>query len=105
MTLILCTSSLTTLSGSASDKDFVAKSANVTFQPGETGPKYVDIDLVDDLLVEQTESFGVSLSFTSDKSIQLGDPATINILDNDGKYVISFSTTTTCYGNLLLQSF
>lgn len=82
---IVCTFSLTTNSGSATDDDFVAKSVDVTFQPKETGPKYIDIDLIDDLLVEQTESFNVSLSLSSDKPIQLGDPATVNILDNDGK--------------------
>ena len=59
----------------------------MTFQPGETGPKEVEIDLFDDSLVEATESFNVRLVSTTNPAIQLGDPSSVNILDNDGKAI------------------
>ena len=55
---------------------------NVTFQPGESGPKFVDIDLVDDRNVEPTETFTVSLS--SKSRAVLGKPSDVNIQDDDG---------------------
>ena len=39
---------------------FAGKSQNITFQPGETGPKLVEIDLVD--VPEPKKVFTVSLS-------------------------------------------
>ena len=64
----------------------------MTFQPGETGPKEVEIDLFDDSLVEATESFNVRLVSTTNPAIQLGDPSSVNILDNDGKAIILLKT-------------
>ena len=85
---LICTLSLATAPATASADDFVAKEVEVTFQPGETGPKDVEIDLFDDALVESTESFNVRLVSTTNPDIQLGDPTSVNILDNDGKAIV-----------------
>jgi hypothetical protein len=55
----------------------------VTFQPGETR-KQIEIEVVDDLKVEPTESFVLSLASSSPAI--LGEPSSVNIIDNDGKY-------------------
>jgi hypothetical protein len=55
----------------------------VTFQPGETR-KQIEIEVVDDLNVEPTESFVLSLASSS--FAILGEPSSVNIIDNDGKY-------------------
>ena len=54
----------------------------MTFQPGESGPKVVEFELIDDDDVEPTESFTVSLSSSSRAT--LGGPSTVNIQDDDG---------------------
>ena len=67
---------------SAGEDDYNNAVKVVTFQPGETGPKFVDIDLVDDSVDEPTEKFTVILS--SDSRVILGRPSTVNIEDDDG---------------------
>ena len=62
------------------------KTGEVVFSPGETGPKLIPIDIIDDKVVEPTEQFQVSLSSTS-PAVTVGDPASVNITDNDGKYI------------------
>ena len=74
---------------SAGNDDFVPKTRNITFQPGETGPKLIEIDIVDDSIVEPPETFKISLS-TSAPSVTVGKPAIVNISDNDGKYIYIF---------------
>ena len=81
--IIIFCFSLATSPGSAEDEDFVGKKVDVKFEPGETGPKQVEIDIVDDDKVEKTESFEVSMT-SSVPAVKLGDPAIVNILDNDG---------------------
>ncbi|CAB4044736.1 aggregation factor core MAFp3, isoform C, partial, partial [Paramuricea clavata] len=81
---------LSTSPTTASEEDFKSREVDVTFQAGETGPKVVEIDLVDDLLVEAMESFNVSLVSTSNPAVSLENPATVNILDND-EAVIGFT--------------
>lgn len=66
----------------ATKKDFVGDALIVTFNPGETGPKYVQIVVIDDDDDEPDERFTVSLSSISD--VVLGKPSSVNILDNDG---------------------
>ena len=73
---------ITPKSGTASKIDYSSSVKEVTFQPGETGPKFVDIDLVDDSVDEPTEEFTVMLS--SDSRVILGRPSTVNIEDDDG---------------------
>ena len=83
---------VTTHSDTAGKDDFGSVVKNVTFQPGEKGPKLVRIPLIDDADDEPTEKFPVSLS--SDARVILGDPASINIQDNDGNNsIITFFVT------------
>lgn len=76
--------SVTTYPLTTGNDDFTAKTQSITFQPGETGPKLIEIGLVDDILVEPTEAFTVSLG-ASAAQVTLGHAATVNIVDNDGK--------------------
>ena len=58
---------------------------DVTFQPGEKGPKSVVFDIVDDPLVESIEYFDVSFASSTSSAVKFGESSTINIIDNDGK--------------------
>ena len=71
----------------AGHKDFVPKTVDFTFNPGETIPKRLVIDIIDDGLVEPTEEFKVKLISSSIPAVKLGEPASVNIhvRDNDGK--------------------
>ena len=69
----------------ANEDDFDTTAKDVTFQPGETGPKYVDIGLIDDPDDEPTQNFTVSLS--SNSRVVLGGPSFVNIQDDDRKYL------------------
>lgn len=68
--------------GTAGEEDFDVTVKYVTFQTGETGPKFVDIGLVDDTDDEPTEKFTLFLS--SNSRVILGGPSAVNIIDNDG---------------------
>ena len=61
---------------------------DITFAPGQKETKWVEIDVIDDDLLEPTESFEVSLTSSSVEDVKLGKPSTVNILDNDGNYVL-----------------
>jgi hypothetical protein len=76
---------ITPKSDTADKDDFDSTPKDVTFQAGETGPKYVNIDLIDDTDYEPTEKFTVSLS--SNSRVVLGGPSTVNIQDDDRKYL------------------
>ena len=67
----------------AEDDDFVEKIHNVTFFPGDTKPKSIPVDIIDDKLVEQKERFVVSLASYS-PATSVGKPAFVDIIDNDG---------------------
>lgn len=69
----------------AKNEDFIAKTVDVTFQPGEKGPKSVVFDIVDDPLVESTEYFDVSFASSTSSAVKFGESSVINIIDNDGK--------------------
>ena len=75
--------SINTRRGTAGGQDFDGAVKDVTFQPGEFGPKSVDISLVDDRIVEPTETFTVFLS--SNSGAVLGEPSAVKIEDDDGK--------------------
>ena len=59
----------------------------MTFVQGATGnTQSVSIDIIDDSLVEGTESFVISGNVTAPASFVPGrGTVTVNILDNDGK--------------------
>ena len=68
--------------------DFHLLRHEVTFVQGATtgNTQNVSIDIIDDSLVEETESFVISGSITAPASFVPGrDTTTVNILDNDGE--------------------
>lgn len=76
--------------GATSGVDFTAVSnQTVTFAAGET-QKTVSITTIDDLLVEDTETFSVSLSNAVGATI-VGSTATASIADNDVAPVVNVS--------------
>ena len=76
---------LTTRPRTADEEDFVLKTVNVTFEPGQSGPKRVNFDIIDDKIVEDTESFSVVLA-SSVSAVIANTSATVNIQDNDGNF-------------------
>lgn len=71
-----------TSNGSATaGSDYIAKSDSVTFGPAET-QKSITLTILDDGLVENAESFFVTLTFASGASVS-GSPATVTIADDD----------------------
>jgi hypothetical protein len=91
--------SLNTLPGTAGEADFTGISRSITFQPGQSGPISVEIDIEDDTLIEPTEAFQVALKDPS-YPIQIGQPATVNILDNDGNKMLLHTVVFSSYINL-----
>ena len=71
--------------GTATAEDIRTQTVDVTFQPGETGPKRVVFDIVDDPLVEAQENFYVSFASSTSPAVTFGEQAVVNIRDNDGK--------------------
>ena len=65
----------------AGNDDFSTTVQNVIFMQGES-QKQIEIEVVDDIQVEPTESFVLSLESSS--PVTLGEPSSVNIIDNDG---------------------
>lgn len=63
---------------------------NVTFLPGEKGPKTVPFDIIDDSLVESKEFYYVNFVSSSSPAVKFSQPTVINIEDNDGMLVAGF---------------
>ena len=80
LTFRLQTSPLT-----AGTSDYSGDPVEITFQPGETGPKSIDIDTVDDQLLEDNEKFTVFLT-TSTPGVKVKKPASVHIIDNEGDF-------------------
>jgi glucose/arabinose dehydrogenase len=75
-------------------QDFALTNTNVTFAPGET-TKTVNIAIVNDNVIEGTESFGVALGQTAGAGLGTRRTVAINILDDDGgTSVFNLSRTT-----------
>ena len=70
--------------GSATAGDFGAISGTLNWANGDVAPKFLTILLVDDPLVEPTESFTVRLSRHLGATRGSPDVATVTISDNDG---------------------
>ena len=68
--------SVTATPNTAGNDDFSPKTIDVTFQPGEKGPKSIPIDIIDDNVVEPLEEFTVSMS-SSSPGVTVGGPATV----------------------------
>ena len=71
--------------------DYQQVQLQIEFMPGDTRKEF-NVSIVDDNMIEDLESFQLSLSITDDitsKGVQLGpnDTATVTIIDNDGELV------------------
>lgn len=75
--------SLQTSPNTASLSDYSKISVPVTFLPGESGPKYVEINITDDELLEDKEKFTVFLTSNVPR-VSVGRPASVEIIDNEG---------------------
>ena len=74
---------VTTVAGTAkAGTDFTAVSQTVTFASGETN-KTVSVSIVNDTVVEGTETFTVSLSAPTGAVVGLNTPYTVTITDDD----------------------
>ena len=66
--------------------DYTAVAMTVTFQAGDDTAT-VEVTILDDTIIEESEIFTASLS-TTESNVMLGDDiATITILDDDGKFM------------------
>jgi hypothetical protein len=93
-----------TAGGSAtSSVDFTPKYGTLAWAAGDLSPKTITIPIIDDVLVESSETFAVTLSNVGGGVI--GSPATetVTILDNDAPAPIAPATiyALTVYNNLL----
>ena len=84
-----------TEAGSAeADVDYTEASGTLTFAPGDT-EETITVDLIDDEILEQLETFTVRLSGTDDALVTLGTSSSIGgIIDRDAA-TITFAEETT----------
>lgn len=67
----------------AAGTDYTALNVNLTFADGESGPKPVDITIVDDTDFEGDERFSVALSNPVNASLGLPDSTVVTIADDE----------------------
>jgi hypothetical protein len=73
------------VSGSATaDLDFVSTSGTLSWAAGQDGNRQIKIQLLQDQLVEGTETFEVRLAAASGASLGTPNRATVSIADDDG---------------------
>ena len=82
-TTVLQVQYLTRSNTATSNQDYHFTAGTVTFNAGET-QKQITIQLINDTLIEQLESFFVDLSNPSNASLGSAATATVNIADDDG---------------------
>ena len=72
-----------------SPADYVTVTMNLTFTNGSTTPQSVPVTILDDSIVEGSESFSLTLTTTETNVTVNPASATVNIQDdsNDGKLV------------------
>ena len=80
--MLILINRITASPNTAGNEDYEPKTLDVTFQPGETGPKSILIDIIDDDIVEPKEEFTVTMS-SSSPWVTVGEPAPVIIKDND----------------------
>ncbi|MDO6600681.1 Calx-beta domain-containing protein, partial [Tenacibaculum sp. 1_MG-2023] len=79
--------------GTAGTDDYTVETIEVTFLAGETSTT-VDIDIEDDLLLENTETFSVNGTVTSSNATN-ATPSIVTILDNDINAIVIGSVIVT----------
>lgn len=75
----------------AAGVDFNGVGGTLTWADGDAAPKNITASIVDDTLVESTETFSVTLSGASGATLGAQSTATVSILDNDS--VVEFAIT------------
>ena len=91
-TVLIIIISCTLISGGGNARDYTDTSATVTFQAGATAGSQmcINIDINDDSRVENLENFVVR-AMSSDTEVTFpnnGNTASVQITDNDGKFII-----------------
>ena len=77
----------------SANQDYVSNMSTLMFEPRRAGSQSLVINVMDDILLESTETFFIILRNVSEGTVVIGtDTATINILDNDGKLLASYYT-------------
>lgn len=77
----------------SANQDYVSNMSTLMFEPRRAGSQSLVINVMDDILLESTETFFIVLRNVSEGTVVIGtDTATINILDNDGKLLASYYT-------------
>lgn len=69
--------------GSAGSADFIARSGTVTWEDGETGIKFIDVEIADDGVPEGDETFTLQLSNPTGGATISGVRVQVAIMDND----------------------
>ena len=69
------------------DGDYSGLPVTVTFLTGDTEPRATNIAIVDDDLVEMTETISLQATTTDANSMISPNTATVFIIDNDGNCV------------------
>jgi hypothetical protein len=102
VTVNYATSNLTATAGTGTGGDYTASSGTLTFTPGQT-TKTLSITIRNDSVVETpvTESFRVTLSSAVNAIIGTssngGPTGDATIYDDDGAYVVSFTTSVSTF--------
>ena len=67
-------------------QDYTSVIGSLTFGGSNSNTQTIEIDIIDDIIIEDTENFQVAISniSTSLVNILANDTATVNIIDNDG---------------------
>ncbi len=67
-------------------QDYTSVIGSLTFGGSNSNTQTIDIDIIDDIIIEETENFQVTITdiSTSLVNILANDTATVNIIDNDG---------------------
>ncbi|PFG75322.1 Calx-beta domain-containing protein [Tepidiforma thermophila] len=76
--------------------DYTFSNQTITFNPGETGPKYCNVSILDDGLNEGNETINLKLVSSSGFGGGAGTPTThtVTIVDNDGPGTLQFTSAT-----------
>jgi|GEM_PF-2564758 len=85
---------ITTVAGSAGSDDYSPVTTTLTWADGEAGPKTVTIDITDDDLVEDDETFTVTLGSITGANSGTATSTVVTIIDDEVAGVIDLSPDT-----------
>ncbi|NAY92566.1 sodium:calcium exchanger [Muricauda sp. JGD-17] len=82
-----------------SDYSFTSGTLNFTGTSGDT--ETISVPITDDATLENSETFTIQFTGSSDGTVDISDTATGNITDNDGLIITDGATINTCSGIFL----